>query len=195
MATLRGIVNSELPVLSSQNAFPNHAPGPPLPDPLEHATINHSLHSTRLLDTPHASYRTTICVLVSTHESMGPASRFQHPSALSMPETGSEMEIESELRYSCSHCTVWRRKNSKSDVEWANVVGTDETSTSGSLARPFSHSSADRNLLDDSPTCSLLLLPTMIRSAPTFPATFWDLIHFLYAGGHASSSLRSSSYS
>jgi hypothetical protein len=61
--------------------------------------------------------------------------------------------------------------------------------TAHSTMRPFSHSSADRNLRDNSPTRSLLLSPTMVRlnlSPPqTFPATFWDLVPFLYVGSLA----------
>jgi len=51
--------------------------------------------------------------------------------------------------------------------------------TAQSTARPFSHSSPDSNILDNGPTCSLLLSPTMIWS------NLGDLLPFLRAGGLA----------
>jgi len=47
--------------------------------------------------------------------------------------------------------------------------------TAHSTTRPIYHSSADRNLRDNGPTCSLLLSPTMIRSNLSALPTFQQL--------------------
>ena len=60
--------------------------------------------------------------------------------------------------------------------------------TAHSITRPFSHSSPDGNILDNGPTCSLLLSPTMIWS------NLGDVLPFLRCG-LALTSLRASSYS
>jgi len=55
-----------------------------------------------------------------------------------------------------------------------------------STTRPFYHSSADRNLLDNGSTCSLLLSSHDDQveplHTPDVPATFWDLVPFFCAG-------------
>jgi len=58
--------------------------------------------------------------------------------------------------------------------------------TAHSTTRPFYHLLADRNLLDNSPTCSPLTLAhddqvEPLRS-PDVPATFWDPVSFFCAG-------------
>jgi len=58
--------------------------------------------------------------------------------------------------------------------------------TTYSTTRPFYHSSADRNLLDNGPTYSLLLSSYDDQveplHTPDVPATFWDLAPFFCAG-------------
>ena len=53
-----------------------------------------------------------------------------------------------------------------------------------SMTRPLTRSLANRNLLDDDLTSSLLLLPTVIRSAYCH-GNFWDLKPFLFANSPA----------